>query len=290
MLSFLKLLGLFFSILPRKLLVLTGKFFGLVFFYIIPLRKKVAQKNLKMIFPDYEKKIINQFIKQSYIHFFIVFLDFWQMHYLNKKNFEKIVKIDSASLTMLNNIDGCILMASHIGNWEMITPFFCHNKLPLSVVVQTQTNSSFNKFFHWARGFSGVELIPKKSPIDTMKNSLIRNRFLALGSDQNAGKRGSEVKFFNQKINIPKGASLFHLQTRKPILYIQCTSDKHFNYNIQVLPIKSHNEFEQIENSMIVNKINSIYSKLLESEIKKNPNQYFWFHRIFNKKIYKNDL
>ena len=39
-----------------------------------------------------------------------------------------------------------------------------------------------------------------------------------------------------------------------------------------------------------INKINSIYSKLLESEIMKNPNQYFWFHRIFNKKIYKNDL
>ncbi|OUW62674.1 MAG: hypothetical protein CBD58_01485 [bacterium TMED198] len=290
MLSFLKLLGLLFSIFPRKLLVLTGEILGLFFFYFTPIRKKVAHKNLELIFPDYSTKKINHFIKQSYAHFFIVFLDFLQMHYLNKKSFEKIVKIDSSSLTMLNNINGCILMASHMGNWEMITPFFHFNQLPLSVVVQSQSSTSFNKFFHWARGFEGVELIPKKSPIETMKNSLIKNRFLALGSDQNAGKRGIEVKLFNQKINIPKGASLFHLQTKKPILYIQCLADKDYNYNIRILPLHEYSKQDKVENLMIINKINSIYSKLLESEIKKYPSQYFWFHRMFNKKIYNHDL
>ena len=144
MLSFLKLLGLLFSIFPRKLLVLTGEILGLFFFYFTPIRKKVAHKNLELIFPDYSTKKINHFIKQSYAHFFIVFLDFLQMHYLNKKSFEKIVKIDSSSLAILNNIDGCILMASHMGNWEMITPFFHFNQLPLSVVVQSQSNTSFN--------------------------------------------------------------------------------------------------------------------------------------------------
>ena len=290
MLSFLKLLGLFFSFLPRKLIVLTGVLFGSFFFYIIPIRKKVAQKNLSLVFPDRSIRSINLLIKKSYIHFFIVFLDFLQMHFLNKKKLEKIVKIDSASLSMLNNSRGCILMASHIGNWEMITPFFSYNKLPLSVVVQNQTNLSFNKFFYWARGFKDVELIPKKSAIDTIKNSLLKNRFLALGSDQNAGKKGVQVKLFNNQINLPKGASLFHLQTKKSILYIQCTADKSYNYNIQVLPIKDYEGCKKIDNSMIVYKINLMYSKLLENEISKYPNQYFWFHRMFDKKIYKNDL
>ena len=37
----------------------------------------------------------------------------------------------------------------------------------------------------------------------------------------------------------------------------------------------------------IIVEVNSIYSKLLESEIIKYPNQYFWFHKKWDKNIYK---
>ena len=33
--------------------------------------------------------------------------------------------------------------------------------------------------------------------------------------------------------------------------------------------------------------VNTYFSQLLEDEIKKYPEQYFWFHKKWNKKIYK---
>ena len=71
---------------------------------------------------------------------------------------------------------------------------------------------------------------------------------------------------------------------------MRCISICNYNYNIQVLPIAIKPQLKKIDKIMIVNKINSMYSKLLEREINKYPHQYFWFHRKFDKKIYKNDL
>ena len=43
---------------------------------------------------------------------------------------------------------------------------------------------------------------------------------LGLASDQNAGKAGEKVKFLEGFLSIPKGAAIFHLKTKKPIIDI----------------------------------------------------------------------
>ena len=41
---------------------------------------------------------------------------------------------------------------------------------------------------------------------------------------------------------------------------------------------------EQIDDLII--KVNTMYSNMLEEEIKKYPEQYFWFHKKWDKRIY----
>ena len=45
-----------------------------------------------------------------------------------------------------------------------------------------------------------------------------------------------------------------------------------------------NNKYEQ-KDELIV-EVNKLYVKLLENEIKKYPEQYFWFHKKWNKEIY----
>ena len=52
------------------------------------------------------------------------------------------------------------------------------------------------------------------------------------------------------------------------------------NNNMQNLPLLKNDT-----NNIIV-KINEIYTKKLENEILKHPEQYFWFHRKWDKSLY----
>ena len=56
-----------------------------------------------------------------------------------------------------------------------------------------------------------VEVIFKSDGTRKML-SVIKNKvFLGLASDQNAGKKGTEVDLLNIKASIPKGAAMFHI-------------------------------------------------------------------------------
>ena len=56
----LTLLSLILGAIPRKLALYIGKFLGFLMYYFFPLRKKVAYKNLTIVFPSYSDKKINK--------------------------------------------------------------------------------------------------------------------------------------------------------------------------------------------------------------------------------------
>ena len=175
-------------------------------------------------------------------------------------------------------------MTAHIGNWEMILPIIGNYK-KIMAVVKEQTNTGGNIFFHKARSFDNVELISKKSSKRKMLEALNDNFILGLASDQNAKDRGVYLNFFGKPASFPKGAGHFHYTSGKRIAIGFCILNKNYTYEFILKEIQLNKHYEQ-KDDMIV-EINNIYIKLLEKEIKKYPEQYFWFHRKWDKEIYK---
>ncbi len=120
-----------------------------------------------------------------------------------------------------------------------------------------------------------------------MLKTINNGHLLALASDQNAGNKGVPIKFFNHHSSIPRGASYFYYKTKCPIYIGFCILKKDFSYEFKLKQIESKNLSEQINDLNI--EINTIYSNILENEIIKYPDQYFWFHKKWDKKVY-NDL
>ena len=60
--------------------------------------------------------------------------------------------------------------------------------------------------------------------------------------------------------------------------------DDNLKYKLTILEIDK-NIINDTQNDLIYN-VNQYFSKVLEEEIKKNPEQYFWFHRKLDKKNY----
>ena len=273
-----------FSILPRLFAIYLGKLLGLFLFYFIPLRKKVAQYNINLAFPNKpinEKKSI---LYRMYQHYGILIIEFLRQR---TTNFNSIpIYIDDKTKNILSRKEGAILMTAHLGNWEMIIPILNQFKKS-SIVVRVQRNLGGDKFVTQCRQNYNIDLLPKGISKLKMLKAITNGHLLALASDQNAGKKGIPIKFFNYSSSIPRGASYFYYKTKCPIYIGFCTLQEDYSYVFKLKELKLKNLPEQIHDLNI--QINTIYSEMLEYEIKKYPEQYFWFHKKWDKKIY-NDL
>jgi len=280
----LRLISIALSLTPRILSLKLGRFFGLLIYHIKPIRKDIAKKNISICFPNKSESEHEIIIKNCYKHYGLVFTDFLRMSLLNKNNITKIFSFDKETMELLKLTNGGIVMTGHIGNWEMFIPGFGLNNLQMSIVTQTQKNKSSEKFFTWIRKKENTRLIPKKESKEIMQKVLLNNEFLGLASDQNAGLKGTYVPFFDSTVSIPKGAGYFHIKTKKPILVGFCILNSDYKYILKIKKINENIIYDD-KNDLIYN-VNEYFSKLLEDEIKKSPEQYFWFHRKWDKNTY----
>ena len=282
---FLKFVSWKFQLFPRKWSLFFGRMLGLLFYYIIPLRKSVALKNISIAFPDQTKRENNQLVKDCYCHFGMILADFFRLPKVKREKNTSIVNIPPESIKLFKQNQGGIILTGHLGNWEYIGPFLCLRGIKCAGVAQIQHNSTSDVFFNELRKTDLMRIIPVDAGSKVMIRSIREGYYLGLISDQNAGRKGTKAQFFNSPISVPKGAAAFHLKTNTPILLGFCILSMDFTYHLsfQEMDMKG---LPENSNDAIV-EINQRYSKLLEEAIRENPQQYFWFHRKWGREMYK---
>ena len=264
----------------RSFIIQLGKFLGSILFYILPIRKKVAKINLKIAFPDLNKQQINLLIKQTYQHYSILLFDFLRQ----KNRFNKMhIIVDEKTKYILSKKSGKIFMTGHIGNWEIILPFIGQYTNMMGV-AREQNNKGADKFIKECRLHNNISLISNKGSVKKMITALNNHYMLMLVCDQNAKSLGNKVNFFNKSASIPKGPGLFYYKTKADLLFGFCVLNKNWDYEFKLEEIKIKNNSEQKEDIII--EVNRVYSNMLENIIRKYPEQYFWFHKKWDKNLY----
>ena len=281
----LSFLSKFFQFLPRKLALALGRYFGSFIYYVYPRRKSIAMKNLEIAFPEYDRKKKMTILKSCYRHYGMVLVDFFCLPKVKQEKDEIIVNIPVKSIELMKNKSGGIILTGHMGNWEYIGPMLSIHNIKSVGVALIQKNRQSDRFFNELRISDNMKVIPINSGSKVMIQHIKDGYYLGLISDQNAGRKGTEALFFNNPISVPKGAAAFHLKTNTPILLGFCILCKDLHYklsfhelDLEGLPKKS--------NEAIV-EINQRFTKVLEETVREYPEQYFWFHRKWNREMYK---
>tara|TARA_B100001250_G_scaffold399910_1_gene409833 strand:- start:959 stop:1810 length:852 start_codon:yes stop_codon:yes gene_type:complete len=273
--KFLIIFKKFLSFIGSKNRYWLSKIIANLLYYIIPLRIKIAEKNIKIAFPNWSKKRINKTIYKTYqffIHNMIEFFSFpnsWN-------NIEIAVNGKSHVKKNLNNKKGIIFITGHFGSWEILGSWIGKNFPLFTGVAIKQKNLGAHKFFIQQRELAGTKHILKKEPIEKMYNILSSNGILGLVSDQDAKKNGVFINFFKKPASTSKGAALFHINTQAPIMVVVCNQINYKKYEINLIPLSI--------NKITVEDITQDYTTILEKYIVKYPEQYFWFHRRWKTK------
>ena len=255
--------------IPLKNQIILSQHIASILFHYIPKRKSIAVKNIKIAFPEKSYKWINNTLKNCY-----KFLSFNFIQFLAFPESTNSIKIQINGQEELDKAfekeKGVILISAHFGAWEILGHWLGINNYPLRGVAQRQTNKGANKFFEEKRQLSGIKHVYRKVGMDVLYNVLNENKMLGLVSDQDAKSKGIFVNFFNKPASTHKGAAIFHLNTKAPMIFGVCVQTGFQKYKIELIPVST------VDNT--IEKITQEYTLTLEKIIKQYPEQNFWFH------------
>ena len=273
---FLRLLKKFFSSLEPSSRHNVSIYLANKIFFSKRLRSEQAFENIKRAFPTWSKEKILSTLKECYIFFTSNLIEFIS----TPKSWEGI-EINVTGEKVLNEAlkknRGVVFISGHFGSWEILGKWLGeHTDLFVGIALK-QKNEGANNFFHEQREIPGTKQIYKKGSPGKGYQVLKDNGVLGLVSDQDAKTKGVFVDFFGHPASTPKGAALFHLNTLAPVVLGVCIKTDHNKYNIEIVPVKT--------NSNSIEQITQNYTSILESYIKKYPEQYFWFHKRWKTKM-----
>jgi KDO2-lipid IV(A) lauroyltransferase len=172
---------------------------------------------------------------------------------------------------------GAILVAGHLGNWELAGAYLGARGVPLEAVARQQENPLFDAYLTRTRERIGMKVIYDGDAVRRVPRALRSNAAVALIMDQGTvGLASTWVPFFGRLAKTPRGPATFALRMQAPILFIAPLRkpDGRFVLDIERVPVH-----ETGDRNADIDRIVADYTKVLEKWVRRAPEQYFWHHR-----------
>ncbi|MGE0085868.1 MAG: lysophospholipid acyltransferase family protein [Desulfococcaceae bacterium] len=177
---------------------------------------------------------------------------------------------------------GVLALTAHFGNWELLTLVSALLRHPLNIVYRPLDFQPLEQFICHIRTRFGGEQIPKKKAFRRVIRSLARKEMVGLLMDQNVAMReGVFADFFGHPACTNAGLALLALKTKAPVVPVFLAREEHgfTAYFLPPLPLmETGDRIKDVENNT------AQYNQVIESFVRKYPQQWFWVHRRWNTK------
>jgi KDO2-lipid IV(A) lauroyltransferase len=171
---------------------------------------------------------------------------------------------------------GVLLFSAHFGNWE-IASLAASRHGRLNVVARPLDNALLEQDLVRFRNSLGAHVISKFQAARPVLQSLRRNEIVAILIDQNVLlSQAVFVDFFGRPAATTPALASFFLHAGCPLLPIFCYPAASFSYRVRVGEPVSFEISGDPEQDVL--KITQRCTKMIESEIRENPELWFWFH------------
>jgi Kdo2-lipid IVA lauroyltransferase/acyltransferase len=262
-----------------------AKFYGALFYYILPYRKKVAKTNLKLAFAEKNENELTRILKGVYKHFTSVLAEVACLPKINSGNYKNYVQIINEDLVhnKIKEGKGLIVLTAHFGNWEIFAHTFgLMLNSEFNSVVKKLKNKYVDNWVTNSRRLVGNKMIEMNSSREIVRVLNNKETLFLLG-DQSAPKESIKTKFFIDNVPTFQGAASLALKFHVPVFFAVAVRnpDLTFTINFQVLKTENYTEYNVVN----ITKLTQDYINLLTESIRKYPEQYLWFHRRFKHNI-----
>lgn len=190
-------------------------------YWVFARKDKIAlEYNLAVVLGTKDKKLIQRCIRNVFRNFAKYLVDFFRFSKLDRNYILSHITVDGKE-----NLDkalakgkGVLLVAAHMGNWELGAAVVASLGYQLYAIVLDHKDKRINDFFLEQRAIVDVKVIPIGIHLKSCFRILKRNNILAIVGDRDFSNHGVNANFFGRETVLPKGPAFFHLKTGAPII------------------------------------------------------------------------
>jgi KDO2-lipid IV(A) lauroyltransferase len=246
----------------------------------LAIRRGVAEENLRCAFPDASDEWIGRTARAAYRH---LGREAAAILRLSRLDAEAVVERTEmvgwdALQAGLAEGRGALLYTGHFGNWEIGAASIAARGIPMAAVVKRQRNLLFDARLDAVRRRLGVETIDQTVAPLRVPRALRAGHVVGIVADQDARGAGIWVPFFGHPASTHRGPALFALRLQTPIFasFARRVPGRDARYQIQLerVPVRRTGDLEAD-----VFHLTCALTERLETAIRTNPEQYFWFHK-----------
>jgi len=257
-----------------------GKFIGLIF-YKFKLRRHIAITNMSIVWgdskSDEEKELI---YKESLINFGQVIVNWLRLPFKNDNFWKENVRFTNETTLQkaMNQKKGVILLAAHLGMWDLAGGKIGMSGYPVSVVARRIKNSFLDRWVIDARSRINFGSIQNKNSMDRILEGLGNGEAVAMAIDQSMQPtQGIFIDWMGRTASSVRSASYVAKKSGAIVLtgYMLQHSPTDFELIIgEEVPFEPHlNPDEELQ-------INTqIQSDAIQKLILKHPGKWFWIHK-----------
>lgn len=179
---------------------------------------------------------------------------------------------------------GVFILSGHIGCWEWAGAWLAQmmterNLDPLGVITGTIHNPPVDRLIQQHRRALGVRVFPRERGTTQLVRFLKEGGVVAVLQDQRTRVRNLDVPFFGTPAPTPVGMATLALRYGIPVLPVVGVWDEKKKVLVMrhLSPIRPE-EFAATDQLGFLTRCN----EALEKFIRRNPEQWVWFHRRWN--------
>jgi len=262
-----------------KGILLLGDLLGWFAFSVLGIRRKVVLDNLSHAFPEKSEKELLAIARKSYQNFAKMTLEYMRFPRMTGEDVLSLCRLEGKEKLelALKRGKGAVLVGGHFGNWELMGAALVQLGYPVSFLVGEQHNKLVDNMMNHNRILMGVKIIHMGMAVRGVLKALRNNGFVALLSDQDAGRDGVFVNFFGRLASTPQGPAVFVLKTGAPIIFGSAVRLPGGRHRI-ICELLSFDHLRGVTPENI-REVTQSYTSLLEQAIRAHPDHWFWMHR-----------
>ena len=214
-------------------------------------------------------------------------IEFFRIPRMDVENIKKKVTVEgleNAEEVLNNKKKGILLLLSHFGNWELMGVIPKIMNHPISVIAKPVKNSRIDRWVTNIREGAGVKVIPAEKGGKKVIEALRDNRLVGILIDQRAKRsEGIWVDFFGKKAPTTPAVAVLAARIGVPVIPVFMIRSGNRQHRLIVKEPLKLAKTGEIKKDVESN--TQLMNQTLESMIRQYPDQWFWVHRRWERKI-----
>ena len=269
--------------LPRPLLRGSALLLGDLWFYLLRIRRRVAERNVAGSAVDPGRGGRSRLVRSSCQHLVWNLLELprW-VDEPDLRRFDRAIRVRGAHHLRRAHQRGrgLIVVTAHLGSWELLGAAARRVGLPVSLVVRPLAGGRAQRWVSLQRRRSGVGVIEEGcGQLARIRRTLLRGEAVGMTVDQRPRAGSVPAEFLGRRVRVSRAPASLALRTGAALVVVTIHREGGFHRVVVEPPIWPRRDRRPVGDQ--VAELARSYTSRIELAIAAHPEQWLWHHRRF---------